>query len=595
MKLSRIYCNFESDFHTIDFNSGFNVVIGEILNPDAKNTDAHNLGKSKLSELIDFCLLKGRSKTFFLFQFYQIFEKYVFFLELKLNDGSYLTVRRSVEKNTKIALKKHFESKCDLRGFEDSNWDYCNIPIDRAKLILDSYIGLFSIAPWTYRDAVAYCLRSQDDYTDIFQLDKFRGTHLSWKPYLGRLLGFEASNLTKNYLLRNQLDKLSENIAAVRASIGALQSDQEEILTALLDSNKSQARFLDEQLSSLNFDKVEQISLNNVADNIDSELDELTKVRYYLVSKVRKLEKARVIGQAKFNIEDVSRLFEEAGILFGDQVVKSYGQLSDFNEKISIERDQLIAQQLNDLAFELEGVSERISELNEERSRALAYLRTSDVFLKYKGAADRLAQINASIAEIQRKLDVNDQIRNLEQEERDLLREKRSVVDAIRQNRDEVVRSKGGIYQRIKDSFVSYVSDVLGLTGILRTEQNSEGNLEYYAGILGADGCVTGQSEGHSYKKILCIGFDLAVMEAYSSKDFVRFLYHDGGLETLDDRKKIEFIEYVRAASNIFDFQYILTLIDSDLPKGFNFSSQEVVRKLSDNGPEGRLFNIPAW
>nr|WP_312971788.1 DUF2326 domain-containing protein [Pseudomonas sp.] len=595
MKLSRIYCNFENDFRTIDFNSGFNVIIGEILNPEAKDTDAHNLGKSKLSELIDFCLLKGRSKTFFLFQFFQIFEKYIFFLELKLNDGGYLTIRRSVEKNSKIALTRHYEGKCDFRGLEESSWDYCNIPIERAKLILDSYLGLLSITPWTYRDAVAYCLRSQDDYTDIFQLDKFRGAHLSWKPYLGRLLGFESGNLTKNYVLRNQLDKLAENIANVRASIGALQSDQEEILNALLDSNKSQARFLDEQLSNLNFDKVEQISIDDVADNIDSELDELVRVKYYLTSKIRKLEKARVIGQAKFNIDDVSRLFEEAGVLFGDQIVRSYSQLSDFNARISIERDQLIGQQLADLKLELEGVVERVSELNEERSRALAYLRTSDVFLKYKGAADRLAQINSSIADIQRKLDINDQIKMLQQEERELLREKGVVVDAIRQNRDEVVRSKDGIYQEIKDAFVLYVSDVLGLSGILRTEQNLEGNLEYYAGILGADGNITGQSQGHSYKKMLCIGFDLAVMEAYSSRDFVRFLYHDGGLETLDDRKKIEFIEYVRTASNIYEFQYILTLIDSDLPKGFRFSSHEVIRKLSDDGPEGRLFNIPAW
>jgi uncharacterized protein YydD (DUF2326 family) len=47
---------------------------------------------------------------------------------------------------------------------------------------------------------------------------------------------------------------------------------------------------------------------------------------------------------------------------------------------------------------------------------------------------------------------------------------------------------------------------------------------------------------------------------------------HDGGLEALDDRKKIEFIEYLRTVSSINGFQYVLTVIDSDLPSGFKFS-----------------------
>jgi uncharacterized protein YydD (DUF2326 family) len=37
------------------------------------------------------------------------------------------------------------------------------------------------------------------------------------------------------------------------------------------------------------------------------------------------------------------------------------------------------------------------------------------------------------------------------------------------------------------------------------------------------------------------MGYDLAVNLAYSNKNFIRFIYHDGGLETLDSRKKIEF------------------------------------------------------
>ena len=154
---------------------------------------------------------------------------------------------------------------------------------------------------------------------------------------------------------------------------------------------------------------------------------------------------------------------------------------------------------------------------------------------------------------------------------------------------------KFGTYNRIKDVFVDYIAEVLNKNGVLTTEQNGEGNLEYTAGLIGLDGKITGESDGYSYKKILCIGFDLAVMSAYADKKFVRFLYHDGGLETLDDRKKIEFIEYVRTSSSLNGFQYILTVIESDLPPGFEFPEHEVVRVLHDDGASGRLFNMPSW
>lgn len=225
----------------------------------------------------------------------------------------------------------------------------------------------------------------------------------------------------------------------------------------------------------------------------------------------------------------------------------------------------------------------------------MSYLSSYDIFSKYKEVSQKLAEINFSIAEINKSLEVNESIKKLEEDSRKLLRDKVDVVDSIRIDRDEVVLDKEGIYNRIKDGFVDYVSEVISKSGVITTEQNGEGNLDYFAGLIDSDGKITGESDGYSYKKILCIGFDLAVMSAYSDKKFVRFLYHDGGLETLDDRKKLEFIEYVRTASSISGFQYILTVIESDLPSGFKFPDHEVVRVLHDDGPSGRLFNIPGW
>ncbi|WP_305456761.1 hypothetical protein [Photobacterium leiognathi] len=54
MKISKIYSNKPDIFQPIEFNEGFNVIIGQIRLRDDKDKDSHNLGKSKLAELIDF-------------------------------------------------------------------------------------------------------------------------------------------------------------------------------------------------------------------------------------------------------------------------------------------------------------------------------------------------------------------------------------------------------------------------------------------------------------------------------------------------------------------------------------------------------------
>ncbi|HIF9391738.1 TPA: DUF2326 domain-containing protein, partial [Photobacterium damselae] len=81
----------------------------------------------------------------------------------------------------------------------------------------------------------------------------------------------------------------------------------------------------------------------------------------------------------------------------------------------------------------------------------------------------------------------------------------------------------------------------------------------------------------------------------YSYLDFVRFIYHDGGLETLDERKKKAFLNFIRTNLELFGTQYILTVIDSDMPKGVKFTDEEIVLILHDNGPSGRLFKMSSW
>lgn len=595
MKISQIYSNLPKIFEPISFNDGFNVVIGEIKLHNDKDKDSHNLGKSKLAELIDFGFLKQRKPEMFLFKHFDRFAKFVFFFEIKLNNNKFITIRRSVCNNTKIAIKRHDYNDQDFTFLPDAEWDYEKLSLDSAKLLLDSFLNLSAISPWDYRMAISYALRRQDDFNDIFQLKKFGPKHISWKPYIGHLLGFNAENLIENYELKNSIDKINEKIDELQKEIGLYQGNEEEMLKDALALKIQNAEILEEQLDSLNFDDSDTEAVEELSEDIDVEIEELNRIRYYLSANLKKLRKAESKKPTMFNVSKTEQLFKEAGIMLGEQIKKSYEQLLEFNRQITIERSGFIKDQTRDLEQELFDISVRLKDLNVRKSQRVSFLANTHTFEKYKEVSNRLVMINTEIHFLRNKLNISEKINLKKSESRLLTLKKNEVIEKIRLNRDAVTHSNSSVYKAIKDNFTHFVKMVLDKDGRIATEQNGEGNLVFHAGFVNGNFNFTSESDGCSYKKILCMGFDLAVSLAYADKNFIRFIYHDGGLETLDSRKKVEFLKYVRLIPEMFGIQYILTVIDSDLPKDLSFSNDEIVLTLHDNGDDGLLFKMPPW
>ncbi|EOW9245173.1 DUF2326 domain-containing protein [Vibrio cholerae] len=595
MKLTKIYSNKNNIFNPVTFNEGFNVVFAEIKLRENQDKDTHNLGKSRLMDLIDYCLLKEKNPSFFLFKYFERFKDFIFFLELKLNNGKYLTVKRPVSSNTKISIKIHKEKEQDFTLSGDKFWDYFDIPIDTAKLILDANFNLKSISPWDYRTAINYALRNQDDFSDIFKLSNFLGRHLHWKPYVGKILGFNADNLKRNYELIYDIEKSKELLTELRLDIGEILGDEEEVLTGLLDIKNKESESLQKQLDTFNFDKVDAENINKLVSEIDEDISELNKVKYYLSANIRKHN--NTLKDEKINLKTslTQKLFEEAGIIFDGQIKKSYDDLIEFKRKITTERKKYVKVKVKELEDELNSITNKLKELNISRSQKLSYLNKIGTFDKYKEVTSMLLSIKTEINDINRKLTLSKKISETEEKISANEKEQSIIKALIKDNREEVTKDKQCIYNSIKTLFSIFVLDVLDKNAFISTKQNKEGNLEFYAGIMGDTGEQTGESDGHSYKKILCMGYDLSVSLAYSNADFVRFIYHDGGLETLDERKKKAFLNFVRTYSELFGIQYILTVIDSDMPSGVNFSDEEIVLNLHDNGQSGRLFKMPSW
>ena len=593
MKLSKLYSNKPDLFETIIFSSGLNVIQAEIRLHENKKKDTHNLGKSTLGKLLDFCFLSQKKSEFFLFKHEQLFKQFVFFLELELEDGSYLTIRRSVIDATRISIKKHNDSRQDFTQL--AHWDHENVPFDKAKEILDSILNFYFIKPWQYRKILGYLLRSQDDYRDVFQLRKFASKHKDWKPFLAHILGFNSDLIVKHYELEAKLKDAQNRETIVKQELGGSIEDISRVDGLLLlkqqDVNERQ-----QLLDKFDFHSADQEKTKKLVDELDLQIATLNKNRYSLDFNRKKIELSLQKQQILFDPDEAESLYKEVGILFPEQLKKDFNQLIKFNRAITEERHKYLKEELSSIKKELTNINQTLLQLGEERTQTLSFLGETDIFDKYKQISNDLITLKADIAFLERQKEFIQKLQALRTEIRLLDEQSQKVridmeIDLDTQNKHET-----SLFSEIRLYFSRIVEDVISRKALLNVKINREGHFDFSADILDQAGRSTSADDGHTYKKLLCVAFDLAILRAHLKDNFPRFVYHDGIFESLDDRKKINLLNVIRQYSNL-GIQQIITVIDSDIPLDSDifFNKNEIALVLHDKGIQGRLFKLPSW
>ncbi len=597
MKIRKIYSNKDEIFPDISFNDGLSVIFGEVRNPKDLKKDSHNLGKTILISLIEFLLLKKISDQLFLKKHYDRFKDFTFYLEVSLNSGKYLTIRRDVENNSKISFKKHETEDQDYRDAAPSDWDHFEIPLGKAKDILDTYLDLSVIDDWNFRTGISYFLRDQNDYGDIFQIEKFlRSDHIDWKPYLAKLLGLDSDNVKNKYLLDKKItDKTSELVRLQnKTDVGVEEYDR---LKGVIEIKEGYIKQTEEQVERFNFYEEERRINRNLVEVVETSISNCNNDLYGIDCEIERIQNS-LSNNLKFDLDEIKAVFEDANIYFKDDIVKDYESLLAFNKKMYTERKKYLNERLSALKKQRDEKLVDLKELELKRCEMLEFLRGEDAFTKLKQLQNMMVQNKAEVIDLRKQLEVLDSIEKLKLEIEKLETERKALVSRI----DKEIKEGNDTYRLIRTSFNDIITKVLNRSAILSIKLNSEGNIEFDAGILKDEKTLetTSEGEGTSWKKILCAAFDLSVLRAYSSSSFFKFAYHDGILEGLDNRKKKNFLEVVREYVHGYNIQYILTVISDDLPRDEEehkilFDGTEIIRALSDEGDSGRLFKMPKF
>ena len=581
MKLVKIYAN--KNFKNVEFEPKFNTVLATIFEKNKKK-DTHNLGKTSLIHVINFILLGSLNKKIF---GHKIFHGVVFYGELALNDGRFLIIKREIDTNTKISFKINASK---TQGFTiPQSWDDENLAFDKARKKLNELLNFDVVPNYEYRKSITYFLRTQQDYLDVYKLDKFKGKHIDWKPFVFELLGYESQLLIDKLSLEDDIEQ-KKNIIKVLKEEARININDRDKLAGLLDIKEQEVSESKKTIDKFNFFEQDKTLNKELIEELDNKIQILSTDRYRLAYEINKIEESLSNISENISIEEIDALHKEAELYFPKELKKDFQDLIAFNEAISKERRKYLSENLEQLKNEFKLVDSEIKSLEVEKSEKLNFLTEKDSYFKFKEYQKELSKQEADIERLKDKIKAVDQSIEIEGQISEIQTQVEKAVNSIR----EAVNKRN--HADINRIFNSIITDILGTNALISIVQNKQGNIEYSADYQNpSDLNTTSEAQGTTYKKLLCMAFDLSLLIHYSKKSFFRFVYHDGILEGLDNRIKIRLLNKVKSICEENNLQYVLSLIDSDIPtdeKGekFIFTDTEICLELNDRDNSGKLF-----
>ncbi len=515
MKLSQLYAN--KGFKNIVFNDGLNLVLAKVTKKLDLNKDSHNLGKTTLIAVIDFMLLKEVKEEHIFKTHQEKFLGYIFYLEIMLNNGEYLTIRRAVDAPTKISFKI---TKTSDNLLNEESWDNKNIGFDKSVVALNEYLAFDVLKQWTHRKSITYFLRSQNDYNDVFQLSKFsKGKDIDWKPFMFDLLGFNGSLLTEKYDADNKILEQKTFINRIKNDF-AVDAGEVDKIRGAIDLKIEDRDKLQSEIDNFNFYQQERNLNKELIEEIETQISEYNSAEYNLEFDLEKTKQS-FSQNISFDIKQIKRIYEEVKIFLPDNLVKDYQSLEDFNKRITEERNKYLEEKVVILTEQLKDIRDSLKHYNEKRNQILSVLMDKDSFSKFKSYQIDLTKIEGEISRLEEKLNSIDKIAILNETTSNLTA---GLDELIKEINAQITANDSKIYTEIRRVFRNIFKYIVNAPAIIFMRQNKEGNIEFKVEITRENEMdVTAEDRGNSYKKMLCISFDLSVLVTYHKDSFYRF------------------------------------------------------------------------
>ena len=345
-----------------------------------------------------------------------------------------------------------------------------------------------------------------------------------------------------------------------------------------------------EEAESFNFARIDSEISQDIVSEVDQRISDLNDQVYSIDYRLSEIGRS-LDSKSDFDFEEVNELFSQVSLQFPDQLTKSYEELCVLNQDLTRGRNERLIEAKAQLENEKAEKAERLLSLNQKRSEYAQMLLDKESFNKYKKLQEKISRDESALYELERRLIQADTTISLRRK----LREAKTEEENAREELLLAVNTNQ-VRKHANITFSNYVSKILNVDFKLSINVvESTKNIHFSAKPTNESNL----DQGYSYSRVLAACFDVTLLSIYHENSFYRFSYHDGLLESLDDRKKVNLIGLWRELCELNSLQLIITSIEDDLPvvdgKRMVVPERELTLELSDSGEDGRLFKMPPF
>lgn len=574
-------------FKTLNLHPGLNVLLAD-KSPGASNKQTRNgAGKTSLIELVHFVLGGNVDKR----SIFKATELSNWSFELTLDVGDHLvTASRCGNNPSRITiagetygwpLQPNLDKETGCRWLSNEEWKallgavWFQLPIKSES----EELGYFQPS---FRSLFAYFARRVADggFQSPVQ-SSVRQQLWNQQVSISYLLGLDWTIPQRLQKLRDQ-EKLASNLrkAARAGDLRRFLASAAELRARLTIAEAHAAEFR-ERLEA--FRVVPQYSeLEREASRITREIaslnDQNTLDRDLLTQLNAALE-----SEAAPGIDELKRLYEEAGIVFPEQVGRRFEEVQAFHQAIVRNRKSHLAAEISAAEERIEERNKRKEDLDARRREIMALLTEGGALEHYNKLRDELNRVQGDVGALRQRLALAEQIEGT-QVQLDI--ERATLAKALKDDiteRAEIVKFATLAFENLSQALYER-------QGVLTISDSPNGPV-FNVHI------DSQRSRGINNMKIFCFDFMLMELGANHRKS-PGFLIHDSHLfDGVDERQVARALQLGARRAEQGGFQYIVTLNSDALPKegfdpDFDINDYILDVRLTDQIESGGLFGI---
>lgn len=578
--IRKLYAN-KNQFKSIEFHAGLNVILADRNNASGEKDSRNGIGKSTFISVLHFCLGSDLSRKMLPVDEIQ---DWVFYIDIELNEIP-ITASRSIESPGTIFVLGDFDKLPISPEVDEDSGKYFYKLSDWRLLLGELLFGLKSAylnkyKP-SYRMLISYLIRAgKDAYSEPFSY--FRNQK-SWQKQVSNayLLGLKWQNVS-------EVQELKDQNAAVTALEGALDAG---VIKTKGEMEAEKVRLqgeydvLDKQSS--NFKVHEKYKdIQTKGNDLTVSIHKITNENFSLNRKLSRYKES-ITSEASPVEASVTKLFEEAGIIFNDGVKKSLVETQVFHSEIVKNRKFFLQTEINDIEQKIVKNNQVIEKLSNDRSEAVSILNTHGALEEFNLLQSKAFEKKAELEHI--KLKIRD-IKEITAKKKEIKTERINIDGKIQIDHEES-RSH---WEETIDLFNKNSLALYDNPGNLIINTSDKGSIKENAFSFGVE-IPRSNSEGVGRMKIYC--YDLMLVDILSRNNRIDFLIHDSTMfDSVDSRQIAHALEHAHRKGIESDFQYIC-IFNSDLVPTADFSEEfdinDFVRlRLSDEKPENSLLGF---